>query len=163
MRPSEVVRSIYFHHRFSTNQTATKSLGTPNPCALPQPATAAPSHLLQVPKGAEISPRGSRDTRSRDPQESGPVPPQSPGTRVDRALRRTTRDSTSRSRGAVLPAETRAPHCLTSQGTGSGRPLRPLFPTPWGGGGGSKRREKKSSPPIRAKQTFLCFFFFNPL
>lgn len=102
-------------------------------------------------------------------QESGPAPLQSLGTRVDRALKRTTRDSTSRSRKAVLPAETLAPHCFTSHRTGGGRPLRPLFPTSpspptslWGGGGGAKGEKKKSSPPISAKQTFLCYFLSSP-
>lgn len=68
----------------------------------------------------------------------------------------------------MLPAETRAPHCLTSQGTGSGSPLRPLFPiSPLavGWGWGSKRREKNQAHPSVQSRHFyvIIIIIFYPL
>lgn len=159
---------MYFHHRFSTNQTATKSLGTPNPCAFPPLATAAPSHL-QVPEGAEISSRGSRDTRSRDPAGERSSPSTEPGDasgpspEADHAGFNFTEP---RSGAARRASRAPLPH---QPGHRQRAPLPPLLSylllatylaVRWGWG--SIRREKKSSPPISAKQTFLCYFLSSP-
>lgn len=124
LRPS---RCIFTIDSLLTKQLR-KAWGPRTPARSPHSPPQRPL-TSRSPKVLRFLPAGAGTLEAVTRQESGPALPQNPGTRVDRALKRTTRDSTSPSRGAVLPAEPRAPHCLTSQGTGSGRPFRPFFPT----------------------------------
>lgn len=155
---------MYFHHRFSTNQTATKSLGTPNPSAFPPLATAAPSHL-QVPEGAEISSRGSRDTRSRDPAGERSSPSTEPGDasgpspEADHAGFNFTEP---RSGAARRASRAPLPH---QPGHRQRAPLPPLLSylllatylaVRWGWG--SIRREKKIKPTHQCKADIFMLF-----
>lgn len=163
--------SIYFHH----NQTATRSLGTPNPCALPHPppqqrpltSSRSPKVLRFLPAGAGTleagDPAGERFNPSIEPGDAGGPSPEAGHAGFN----------FTEPRGDVARRDPRVPQPRQpgsrqrAAGSGHPPPQTPSFlpfPRRGVGGGGAKgeREKKKSSPPISVKQTFFCYFLSSP-
>lgn len=147
------------------DQTAAKSLGTPNPCATPPPTPQ--SHLTsRSPKVLSSLPAGARTPEAVTGQDSCPAPLQSRGWGGGREwtepcggprgiqLRGAT--------GRCCPQRPAHPTVSPASTLATDAPSAPSFlhlpPRRGGGKQNEKIKKKKPNPPINAKQTFLCHF-----